>query len=172
MAYKQEKSTQLQLGLYSLIQLCKWEINCLLICTHTSVTFRASVKALASYNSLLWLKQWCLGSKDQGSIDAPPHILQSKPRDQTPVISIVLHRVDYRVSPWPTLTRRAICRVTDGPGNVSQVPTFRQRVNLIWSSGGKKREKGHINTARVQNCELITIHKPHPWVCIIFYYPE
>lgn len=170
MAHKHVKSTQLQLGLYSLIHLCKQEINCLLIYKHTSVTFRASVKALASYNSLLWLKQRCLGSKDQGSIDAPPHILQSKPRDQTSVISIVLYRVDDRVSPWPTLTRGAICRVTDG--NVSQVPTFRQRVNLVWSSGGKKGEKGHINTARVQNCELITIHKPRPWVCIIFYNPE
>lgn len=162
MAYKQEKSTQLQLGLYCLIQLCKHEISCLLICKHLSVTSsdgaNVSVKAWAPYNSFLWIKQQWLGSKDQGSINAPPCIMQSKPRDQTPVISIVPYCVDDRVSPWPTLTRRAICRVTDGPGSVSQVPTFRRRVNLIWSRGGKKGETGHVNTGRDQNCEVIILH--------------
>lgn len=89
------------------------------------------------YNSFLWIKQWWLGSKDQGSKNAPPYILQSKARDQTPVISIVPYCVDDRVSPWPTLTRRAICRVPDGlPGS------------RIYTEGepdmiqGEKRRKG------------------------------
>lgn len=169
MDYKQEKSTQLQLGLYCLIQLCKQEISCLLICKHIWVTVsdraNVSVKVRAPYNSFLWIKQWWLGSKDQGRINAPPYILQSKPRDQTSVISIVPNCLDDRVSPWPTLTRRAICRVTDGPGSVSQVPTFRRRVNLKWAVA-------HVNTGRDQNCEVIILHKPHLSFCIMFYNPE
>lgn len=54
-----------------------------------------------------------------------------KPRDQTPVISIVPYWVDDKVLSWPTLTSRTICRVPDGPYNVSQVPTFIYRAKLI-----------------------------------------
>lgn len=155
MFYNQGKPTQLHLGFYSLIQLCKHELSC-----------PWSVNTSQSPSVTGQMSQSLVTGIQRSGINAPPYILQSKPRDQTPVISIVPHCVDDRVSPWPTLKRRAICRVTDGPGSVFQVTTFRWRFNLIWSRG-EKRRKGPCKHR--ERSELWSHHTPQASPQFVYY---